>query len=159
MRDFLVYLAGPITGLTYGESTTWRNYVRDAFPDHIHSLSPMRGKVHSQLKGEGPIHQTYEDNPLTSEKGINQRDYNDVKRSDAILANFLGADILSVGTLFEIAWARAFQIPLVLVMGEDNIHNHPFVRYSAGFITSNLDKGIELIETILGTDRMLKPRS
>lgn len=41
---YLLYLAGPITGLTYAECTDWRDWVRAQLPPDIVGLSPMRGR-------------------------------------------------------------------------------------------------------------------
>lgn len=99
MSNLLVYLAGPITGLTWGESTDWREYVKN----YISTLSPLRGKQRlREIAGNIPIMDSYEDHPLTTAKGINTRDYNDVKRADAIFVNFLGAKKVSIGTVMEI---------------------------------------------------------
>lgn len=152
MKQFLVYLAGPITGLSYAEATGWREYVRDQLPPHIQTLSPMRGKHKLWLSKETAIKDTYESDPLTSEKGINSRDFNDVKRSDLILVNLLGAKTISIGTVVEIGWAKAFGIPVVLCMEKGNIHDHAFVRYNSNFITEHLDHAIELVKDVLGPD-------
>lgn len=154
MKDFLVYLAGPITGLTYKGTVGWREDVRRKFGAHIHTISPMRGKQRHELLGDQPILTAYEENPLTSEKGISIRDYNDVKRADCLLVNFLGATKVSIGTVMEIAWARAFQIPVVIVMEKDNLHNHAMIRYSS-FIVDNMEDAVELVKVILGPDNEL----
>ena len=40
-----VYLAGPITGLSYGAARQgWREEMKKLLPDHVHPMSPMRGK-------------------------------------------------------------------------------------------------------------------
>lgn len=153
--DYLVYTAGPITGLSYKGATGWREYVEKKMPDYIHTVSPMRGKQRLELMYEEEIKDSYEDNPLTSEKGISARDYNDVKRSSAILVNFLGVKRPSLGTVMEIAWAKAFQIPVVLVMEKDNVHNHSMIRNACGFIVDDLDLAIELVITIVSPDRKL----
>lgn len=157
MKTFLVYLAGPITGLTYNGCTEWREEIKDnlmANSPHIKTLSPMRGKQRIELLG-GTIKDVYEDNPLTSEKGISTRDYNDVKRSDAIFVNLLGAQRVSIGTVMEIAWARAFQIPVILVMEKGNMHDHSMLRYASGFIVDNIEDGIEMLRVVLGPDDTL----
>ena len=61
MRDFLLYCAGPITGLSYDESTDWRAYVASKLPENIHAVSPMRGKTY--LKAQKEIKASYEDIP------------------------------------------------------------------------------------------------
>lgn len=154
MKDkFLVYLAGPITGITYGESTGWREQVKDMLDESILTLSPMRGKQAIKERSKnGAVAMTYEDSPLSSAKGINVRDYNDCTRADAIFVNFLGATKVSIGTVMEIAWARAFNIPVVCVMEKDNIHQHAMLNYACGFIVDNLDEGVAILEALLLPD-------
>jgi len=153
----LVYLAGAITGCTYNECTDWRQKVRDAVPSHIQTISPMRGKQRLKEIEEGStIKMVYEDNPLTSAKGINTRDYNDVRRADAIFVNLLGAKKVSIGTVMEIAWARAFSKPVICVMEPDNIHQHTMLNYACGYILNDLDSAISVLITVLSTDRQLE---
>jgi nucleoside 2-deoxyribosyltransferase len=154
--NFLVYLAGPIAGCTYGECTDWREGVRRAAPASIHTLSPMRGKQRlKEIEAGSTIKGVYEQNPLTSAKGINTRDFNDVRRADAVFVNFLGAKKVSIGTVMEIAWARAFSKPVVCVMESDNVHRHTMLEYACGYIVETLDEGVEVLATILGTDNQL----
>lgn len=157
MKTFLVYLAGPITGLTYDNCTEWRQQVKDSVPSHIMTLSPMRGKQRlKEISENKPILDCYNDNPLTTEKGINVRDYYDVQRSDLIFVNLLGAKSISIGTVMEIAWARAFGKPTIVLMEkEGNVHNHSMVKYASSFIIDNLEEGIELLKIVLGPDQKL----
>jgi nucleoside 2-deoxyribosyltransferase len=154
--NYTVYLAGPITGLTYGNATEWRKLVKDAMPSHISTLSPMRGKQRLELLKDEQIKMSYEDNPLTSEKGINTRDYYDVMRCDALFVNLLGAQKVSIGTVMEIAWARTTQKPVILVMEKGNVHDHAMLRYACGFIVSTLEEGIEVLKTVIGPDEKIE---
>ena len=110
----LVYLAGPISGTSYGESTDWRESIAEKIYPHT-ALSPMRGK--SYLSSEAAIADSY-DTPLSCAKGIITRDRWDVERCDIVLVNLLGASRVSIGTMMEIAWADAYRKPVVLVMEE-----------------------------------------
>src|SRR6476620_1152916 len=154
MKDkFLVYLAGPITGTTYEGCTEWREQVKEMVDSDILTLSPMRGKQYllERTKG-GVIADSYSDTIMSCEKGINCRDFNDVQRADALLVNFLGSKKVSIGTVMEIAWARAFNKPVVCIMEEDNIHNHSMLIYACGYITDNLEEGVVLLEALLLPD-------
>ncbi|MBI1957527.1 MAG: hypothetical protein HYS44_03690, partial [Candidatus Niyogibacteria bacterium] len=146
---FLLYCGGPITGVSYGESTDWRNYVGLKLPSHIRAMSPMRGKHY--LANEKAIKDSYEGDghPLSTRRGITCRDRMDVMRCDMLLANFLGAKKVSIGTVMEIAWADAWRKPIVVVMEKGNIHEHAILNQVAGFIVSNLDEAIELAVAVL----------
>ena len=150
----LVYLAGPITGCSFEGATEWREGVKNKIHPKIQTLSPMRGKQFiKERSGYGiGVCMSYEDSPLASVKGINTRDFNDVKRADAIFVNFLGAHTVSIGTVMEIAWARAFGKPVVCVMDKGNIHNHSMLNYACGYIVDSIDEGLMILEALLLTD-------
>lgn len=143
------YLAGPITGLTYGDCTDWREYaVKELATVGIRGVSPLRAKDY--LKNETNISSSYENIALSSSRGIMTRDRWDATRCDVVLANFLGADKPSFGTVMEIAWADLARIPVVLVIEpEKNPHDHPMVREAAGFRVATLAEGVHIVKAIL----------
>ena len=150
-NKFKVYLAGPITGQTYDSSTNWRQIAKERLNLHSHNsisaYSPMRGKAY--LSNEEKIQDSYSDYTMSSINGINVRDFNDCKTADAILVNLLGCGTrVSIGTVMEIAWGRAFQIPIVILMEPENIHNHGMLTFG-NIIVDNLDDGISAITQIL----------
>lgn len=154
----LVYTAGPITGCNHTEATDWREKVRIALAESgIDTISPMRGKPNI---GEGntytaAITRAFTD-PLRTSAGINTRDFNDVKRADLIFVNLLGAKKVSIGTVMEIAWARAFVKPVVLVMEpEGNIHDHWMLKFPCGFIVSTIEEAVEVTKLVLLTDNQI----
>lgn len=135
-----VYLAGPITGLSYGGCTEWRVEVKEQLSDNnIDGLDPMRGKAY--LSKEAQVADSYSDHTMSSINGINVRDFNDCKRSDTILVNLLGSQKVSIGTVMEIAWARAFQKPIVLVMEKGNVHDHGMLTFG-NIIVPTLEEGV-----------------
>jgi hypothetical protein len=146
MKTFFIYLGGPITGLTYDETADWRKEVSKKLPPYIKALSPMRAK--NFLESEKAIKDSYEDHPIASKKGIVCRDRNDVKRSDLILFNFLGAKKVSIGSVMEVAWGDAYRKPMIVVMEKDNIHYHSMLSEVVGFIVPTLDEAV-LIATAL----------
>ena len=147
-RQFLVYLAGPITGLNWENATDWRQYVIKNFPPNIIGVSPLRGKDYlSHLTNIGDQHP--ELHPMSTEDGIMTRDYFDVSRSDALLVNFLGCTRVSIGTVMEIAWAHMLRKPVVVVMDKKNIHQHSMLRKSSSLIVPSLDSGVDLIKRLI----------
>lgn len=142
-----VYLAGPISGLDYNTATEWRLHASKILEEcGITAYSPMRKK--EMLKDEKDLNDTYNKIPETSQDFINIRDFNDCKTSDGLLVNLLGTKRVSIGTVMEIAWARAFKIPTVIVLEKDNIHNHGMLVYGA-LTTDSLDHGTYLINILL----------
>lgn len=145
---YIAYLAGPITGLSFDDCVDWREKMISLLPKEIVGMSPLRGKKY--LQGKNSIDSSYEEIPLSSQKGITTRDYNDCKRADIIIVNLHGAKKVSIGTVMEIAWAKAFQIPVILIIDkEGNVHDHPMIRESIGFRVETLEEAAHLATVIL----------
>lgn len=153
-----VYLAGPITGLTYDDAQDWRDDAARVLEEHgIEALSPLRGKDYLRplgtLDDAGDMTKSaYAMNkewPLSTPKGITMRDHNDVRNADAVLAYLKGAEKVSVGTVMEIAWAFAYRVPSIVVYEDGNPHQHAMINESSGLVLDDLDLAIRCILTIV----------
>jgi nucleoside 2-deoxyribosyltransferase len=146
-----VYLAGPITGLNYNEATDWRSNTRkELWKYNIDGLSPMRGKEFLDLPGKIPIQESYNEILQGSSVWINTRDYNDVRRSDGLLVNFLGSTKVSIGTVLEIGFAKALNKPIVIAMERGNIHSHVMIDHGYVVIVPTLEDAINAIVGLIG---------
>jgi len=145
----VVYLSGPITGLTYEGSTNWRQAVEVELNDFgIAASSPMRGKAFLNTGKElSPLGD--EGRGVASSLGITMRDRMDTTKASCLLVNLLGAQRVSIGTMIELGWADATRVPIVIVMEPDNIHQHCIVQGVAGYITDSLAKGVQLVVALL----------
>ena len=143
-----VYLAGPISGQSYSSSTSWRDSVKEELLKFgINGYSPMRGKAY--LSKEETIQDSYSNFTMSSINGINVRDFNDVKTSDVIFVNFLECNgKVSIGTVMEIAWARAFRIPITIVMEKGNVHDHGMLTFG-NIVVSSIEEGIHAVKQLL----------
>lgn len=143
-----IYLAGAISGLTYEGAQSWRDYVTYKIDQRIECFSPLRGKDY--LKIRGPLEGSYEEFPLSTDRGITVRDRADCMGADLVIFNMLGAQRVSIGTMVEFGWADAARVPSILVMEkEGNVHEYPMVREIAGFRVTNLEDAIAIAEIIL----------
>lgn len=106
----------------------------------------MRAKEY--LREESAIKGFY-DTPMSCPKGITTRDRNDVMSCDCVLAYLKGAEKVSIGTAVEFGWADAFRKPVVMVIDEDDIHNHPMLSTIAGFIIETLDEALHITLALL----------
>ena len=146
-----VYLAGPISGCEFGECVHWREEFMESMPACITCLSPMRGKLY--LKSLGKIqHTEYEDWVLCRDDAIMARDYFDCNRADVVVVNLLGTMRVSIGTVMEIAWCFARHTPIVFIMEEHNIHDHPMIRACGGFRTTTIAEAKRVVLAILDTE-------
>lgn len=144
---YSVYLAGPIARLPYSAATSWRQYVMDNLPPEIVAYSPMRAKKY--LQHEHELGHTYEEFPLSTSKGIFNRDHYDCMTKDAIFINLYGATNISIGTIMEVAWGHAYRKPVVLCMEKENAHAHPMLLEACAFRVDDLDMGIDVLKAIL----------
>ena len=143
-----VYLAGPITSLSFGEATDWRAYAMRMLSDSgIDAFSPLRAKTY--LSKENNIKDHYDSNPLSTAHGIVTRDRFDTMHRDLILVNFIGATKVSIGTVMEIAWADACRKPIVIAMEKGNVHEHAMLTEVSGYIVDDLDEAIEIACKVL----------
>jgi len=154
VKSFLVYLAGPITGLSFVGATDWRRDAAIAIGERsegrVETLSPMRHKDY--LSGVEKIADSYEGSVLSSQRGIFYRDRLDCTRADLVLVNMLGASRVFIGTVMEIAWANAREIPIVLVMEDGNLHEHSMLREACGFRVQTMPEAIDVALRILMPD-------
>jgi nucleoside 2-deoxyribosyltransferase len=148
-----VYLAGPISGLSYVEATDWRKEAKLHLKHvGIEALSPMRCKEF--LAGLGKLTGTGEEythmHPLASSRGVMTRDYYDATHCDVLLVNLLGAKIVSIGTVLEIAWCFQKRTPIVCVIEpKGNIHEHIMIQEALGYKVPTLEEGIDIVKAIL----------
>lgn len=146
-----VYLAGPITGLTYEEARYgWRKVFQDGLErkgSNAKVLSPMRHEGHlAEVKG--PLEKDYPSHLFSHPKMIVTKDFLDIDVSSIVVANFTGATRPSIGTVAEIGYAAAKGKPIVVIMEEDNLHNHPFVTVPST-VVDNLDDAIAIVDSLL----------
>ncbi len=136
-----LFLAGPLTGISYKDALDWRKYVESKLPADVIAFSALRGKGY--VTAERVLKDAYPKHLLSTPQGTITRDRYDVSRCNALFVNFLNAEKVSIGTIMEMAWADARRIPIILAMEAGNIHDHAFVRQVAAFITGDLDEAIQ----------------
>jgi nucleoside 2-deoxyribosyltransferase len=148
----IIYLAGPVTGLSYAQVTTWRTEAKRRLAPDVECADPMRGFEH--LQHETQLKHTYIDHPFTTRRGIMMRDYFDVCRSTALLVNMLDAPDVSKGTIMELAWAFHLRKPVIVIMEpEGNLHDyHPMLLETYDFRVPTLDEGIEIARITVMTE-------
>lgn len=140
-----VYLSGPMTGKTLDEAAEWRERATAVLAGKgLRVLSPLRGKTMTLPKDEPMRSGAYRRASLRDEALFN-RDYNDVKNCNIVLCNLEDADIVSIGSVFELAWANEFRKFLVVVVPKDSVHDHAFIRTAASVVVRSLDEGLDCV--------------
>ena len=150
-----VYLAGPITGLTYDEGSDWRvKIAAELAAVGIEAFSPLRAKKYlreyGKLDAGGSAGCSYLNaSTLSNPAGITTRDRFDCTGRDMVLANLVGAERVSIGTMIELGWADATRTPIVLAMEPGNVHAHAMVETVAGFVVPTLEEAVEVVKAVL----------
>jgi nucleoside 2-deoxyribosyltransferase len=150
--DRMIYLAGPITGLTHDEARYgWRQEFASLMPEHIHCNSPMRGKEFLRDHGVLSSGHDYPEHAMATPEGITTRDYNDVKNSDAMIACYLeSGDRPSLGTAAEFGYAHAHQIPIIAIGPEDEVNiRHLMLKRMAGYRVDTLEEAAAIVAHLL----------
>lgn len=163
-----VYLAGPIAGLNHNDATySWRQQVFDGLHGShnctgvhrdgeihasqymdIHCYSPMRGKTF--LADKGVLGTLGYDNPISRVQAILGRDRDDVRTSDLVFMNLIGAKAVSMGTTVELGWADAYRVPVILCMEDTgNPHEHIFFQGLHMYRCNSVEQGIALAKAFL----------
>jgi nucleoside 2-deoxyribosyltransferase len=153
-----VYLAGPIGGSTYDEAQNWRRNLSDLLYSKsdgaIRGYSPLRGK--GALKSVGPLstaaYPFY--SPLATDKAILTRDFNDCRTADLVIANLLPHDEdapPSLGTVMEIGFAYALQVPILAICAYagNPVATHAMVGSAVSFWAGSLDEAADMACSIL----------
>ncbi|KKM03889.1 hypothetical protein LCGC14_1769930, partial [marine sediment metagenome] len=115
-----VYLAGPIAGCSWDEATDWRIHAQDFLYD-CEVVNPLRCEEY--LEGSKKLPSTNAEwtalsKPTSNAHAITVRSHWDAVRADVVLANFIGAKSVSLGSCFELAWAWGAGIPCVVVLDD-----------------------------------------
>ena len=164
----LVYLSGPIAGLSYKKSVSWRDEadakLRAGSDGRVVGLSPMRGKeVLSRMRKIEAWSQKLVGTVNCDARSITQRDRNDTMRQADLMLVYWGEmfDRPSVGTMIEFGWADAARIPVIQATGTwpkksslDYIYlkrtvEHPIVQGIAGWTVETLDEAVMIALQIL----------
>lgn len=148
-----VYLCGPMAGKTLEEAAEWRKYVaRVLEPLGFRIISPIRGEEKNLVEdgkftvdGEGRGTK----NPVMHPKSIYTRDMFDIRQSDILLANLAGAPQSSTGSTFELGYAAALSIPILMVAEKGSVYEqHGITREAADVVFETLDEAVAYLAEI-----------
>jgi nucleoside 2-deoxyribosyltransferase len=148
--NLLVYLAGPMTGMTMEYVRKWREEAQQKLESNGFTvLNPARGLVF--LKPEVVVKDAYEDEFSENKHVVFTRDKFDSTRADVLIVNLLKTTRVSIGTMMEMAWAHLSGRFLVTVMErEGNPHTHAFVRETSCVICDSVEAAVDYVIVTFG---------
>jgi nucleoside 2-deoxyribosyltransferase len=138
-----------MAGFTIEQARSWRRQVIEAeqFNVFFEFVDPCRNK--ESLEGKGLLtHHGYADSFMCEEQTIFARDTHDISRCDAVLANFGGAEKVSVGTIFELGMAWTLKKPIVTVGLIHGPYDHIFTRQCAAANAGDLEEGLTILRSL-----------
>ena len=147
-----VYLAGPISRVTFNQATKWRIEAAALLNTlGIETFDPMLNKHEPEGGLNAIITQDDALSSMTKEQVFN-RDMDNIDMSDVLLVNLIDFHG-SIGTPFEIGRAWAEGVPTV-VFGAGRWESHPFST-AFSYIALDLQEAVDIIEAIVTPNDVL----
>lgn len=150
-----VYLSGPITGMDYQNARYgWRAEFAALLTPGITILSPMRHEGHlaemtEKMSVEALKTFEKENGHLFSHHDmIVAKDRLDIETCSIMVVNFLGAQVVSQGTVWEMGYASALKKLTIVVIEDGNIHKSPFVR-QGNIVVGSLNDAALIVNSLL----------
>ena len=145
-----IYTAGPMAGLNVEQ-------VQERYFSQVKHLRKMGYEVFCPMTGKHFLKADYNfvgkgcgTNPLTTNHAIKERDRWMVGQVDVVLVDFTqGKDKVSIGSCMELAWADELKKHTVVVMDEDNIHQHSFIIDCADVIFPNINEALLYLNNLI----------
>lgn len=133
-----VYLAGPFST---DDEHQWREEAREVLGQWgIDTESPMLLSEYCRMYGV---------DEREAALVLTARDYKFATGCDAILANFQHTKHASIGTCIELGWANANGVPIIAVVEDGNVHEHPIVLSLAKMRVHSLHAGLRSVAALL----------
>lgn len=144
-----IYLAGSISGQS-GEAvvdyfTITASFLRSMGFEVIHPMI-AKGAFRNEIKFKSD---GYEGIPVATNHAIIERDRWMVGQCDILYCNLTMAQIVSIGSCFELAWGHLLGKHTVIAMQPDNIHRHAFVLEAGDVIFNTHQASLDYLLDLL----------
>lgn len=144
-----IYCCHPISGQSADDVFEYYERMEETLGSYGYEvLTPMHGK--DVLRTESKFRAADYRYPVTTNHAIFGRDRWMVGQADVVYANLLGAPIVSIGSVMELAWASAARKHVVLCMEEQNVHRHAFVLEAADVVWTDEREALRYLKDLAG---------
>ena len=145
-----IYCCHPISGRTADEVFEYYEDMSEVLGSFGYEvLTPMHGK--DVLRTETKFREADYRNPVATNHAIYNRDRWMVHQADIVYANLLGASVVSIGTMMELAWASDNRKHVVLAMEEKNVHRHAFVLEAAEVVFETTEGSLAYLKSLVSS--------
>ena len=147
-----IYIASPISGLTSEEVFNYYDEMeRKLRQCGFKPYSPMTAKHY--LRGEMIMNRRgYQSHPTSTGHSIYKRDKWMLQNSDVVFVNLLNCATVSIGCMFELAWADMLGKHVVVVMDGGAPYDHAFIKEAADIVFVSLDDAMEYLQELAHCD-------
>lgn len=148
MGKMKVYLSGAISGREFRELfNDWsekRNILLGLGYDVLFPLSCKEDLADKDGVASDSDHKTNDyKSAVTSNHAIYNRDLWMVQSCDILFCDLSAASRVSIGSMFELAWASYLHKHIIVIMEDDSLHQHAFVRESANIVFNDFSQAID----------------
>ncbi len=142
-----IYLVHPINGEKYENIQEYYNEIVPSLKGWgYHPLCPLLDIELIRTSKEERAN--CNKNPESTNQAITHRDKWLVEQCDMVYANLTESSRVSIGSMFELAWAYDKGKHIVISLPEDNIHNHAFVLASSDVRFTTHDDAMNYLEML-----------
>ena len=144
-----VYCAHAISGLSGEEVISYyENITEELSKLGCDVYYPMIAKGYFRPEKEFKAH-GYEGKPVSSNHAIYERDTWMVSMCDILFLDLTNTKNVSIGSIMELALASHCKKHTIVVMEENNIHQHCFVIEAADIIFNNIANAKEYLQKLI----------
>lgn len=136
MKNFKIYLAGQMSGISFEDSDAWRKDVKHYFNAYKHHYDKLLTIINPN------DYYSFKEKRHETEKEIIRFDLNMVRTSDLILVNLNGN---SIGTAMELMLAHELHKPIIGYKDDDK-ELHPWLEHVCDRVFKNLYDTIGYVE-------------
>lgn len=142
-----IYIAGSISGKSADE-------VFEYFTARKKTLSSWGYTVYSPLTAKGHLRtekifraKDYR-HPVSTNRAIIGRDRWMVGQADVVFVDLSNAEFTSIGCMFELAWAYELRKHVIVVVPEENAHQHAFVLQAADIVFETSEEALNYLHAL-----------
>lgn len=140
MKEYKIYTAGKMAGLTYNEMMMWREHIEELVAERTSKIIKFIHPPKYFLPGNYT---------KKFEGKVKEWDINQVKNSDIVIVNLDGVNS-SAGTHFELSMVDAINSMtdrhiFVVAVGEEKSGLHPWIEDSIHYRAKSFDDAAEYI--------------
>ena len=147
-----IYIARPINGCSPGAIVDYYAKMADFFGSlGLDVLQPMIGK--GALRDEKEFSSSGYKIPCCTDHSILQRDTWMLAQADLVFVDLIRAVKPSIGCCMELAIGHYMRKHTIVIMVENGIHDHAFVRESADIIFPSTQQGMEYVEKLVESQK------